>query len=805
VQNPIFRRPVRIHSLALALAGAIAAPFALAESTATSLVPTDLDAVSKDVSPLCPVGVLRCPKKTDIYVLCKKNSLLDFFTPGLPPKGDNSKAASDMFADKVSSPDGTNYVLDGNAEIQRLDALLKGDYVTFNSETTDYDARGHVRYQDHSMLMAADHAKGTTTPQTSTLDNVRYQMLEQRGNGVAQSVTVIDPDHSKAHEATYSTCDPDDRQWEIRGRDMETDEIAQEAYMHDATMYYRNVPFFWFPYLRVPLNNERESGFLFPDIGYSERHGFVLGLPYYLNLAPNYDATIEPKEMTKRGAMVSGQFRYIDDHNKLQIDFNEVPHDQVVADAKRDQAAGGVTSNEILAHTERNYFRVQETTSFTQNWGLAIGINHVSDPDYLHDYGESLMTSGISLLASSAYLNGRGAWWSASFGADRWEISDPSLTAAFLPYERLPHATFQAERPVLGDLAVGLNSEYSNFEKSDALTGGRVDLYPYIAYPIETASFFMRPELGFRYTSYDLDHLNQYAFTQPSAQPLTDRTPSRSLPIFSLDTGLIFERDTSIFGDSFTQTLEPRLFYLNVPYRNQSNLPILDTQLPSFDFPSLFRTNTFVGADRQINANSLTAAITTRLLDAASGDQFLSASLGKITYFSTVRLQLPGYPDVAFQGEDYVGELNLRLDDRWSLTWDQQWNPNTHQTDLSSIGVERRFGREGLFNLNYTFRRGFLEQVDATTLVPIGNSWSLIARYYYSLMDRRLLETFLGAEYDTCCVSMRTMVRHYVNIVSYLPNDRADTGVYFEVEFHGLGATGQRTENYLRRAMLGYP
>ena len=776
-----------------------------AEPPASPLVPTDLDFETK-VAPLCPVGVLKCPKKKDVFVLCKKNALLDFFTAGLPPAGDKTKATTDVFADHVSSTDSTNYKFEGNAELQRLDALLKSDYLTFNSETTDYDAQGHVRYQDHGMLLAADHAKGTATPNSTTLDNVRYQMVVERGNGVAAQMVVLDPDHSIAHAVTYSTCDPDDREWEIRSREMETDQVAQEAYGHNAVMYYHDVPFFWFPYLRMPLDNQRESGFLFPGIGYSERRGFVLGLPYYFNLAPNYDATLEPREMTKRGPMLEGQFRYIDDRSHLQIDFNEVPHDQEVEDAKRDQVppVPGTTPNDILAHTERNFIRIQDNTALTANWGVAVGINHVSDPDYLHDFGESLMTSSTALLESSAYLNGRGYGWSASFGADKWELSNASLTEAFLPYERLPHAAFQAEQPVLGAFALGINSDYSNFQKSDSITGSRVDLYPYIAYPIETSSFFLRPELGWRYTAYDLDNLN--LDKDASGNPIfTNRTPSRSLPIASLDTGLFFERDATFFGNSFTQTLEPRLFYLNVPYRNQTDLPILDTELPSFDFPSLFRTNAFVGGDRQINANSLTAAVTTRLLDSASGDQLLSASLGKITYFSTVHLQLPGYPDAAFEGEDYVGELNLRLDDRWSLNWDQQWNPNTHQTDLSSVGVERRFGREGVLNVEYTFRRGFLEQVDTTALVPIGNSWSLIGRYYYSLLDRQLLEAFVGAEYDSCCVSMRTLIRHYVNIVSYLPNNKADTGLYFEVEFHGLGATGQRTENYLRRTMLGYP
>jgi len=252
-----------------------------------------------------------------------------------------------------------------------------------------------------------------------------------------------------------------------------------------------------------------------------------------------------------------------------------------------------------------------------------------------------------------------------------------------------------------------------------------------------------------------------------------------------------------------------------VPYRNQADLPIFDTQLPSFDFPSLFRSNTFVGADRQSNANNLTLALTSRLIDAASGDELLSASIGQIHYFSPQRVQLPGVPEVDYSGSDYVAELDLRLNDRWELKWDQQYNPNSrvldpqtqmlvenlHHTDLSAISVQHRFGAEGTVNFSYRFRRGLLEQVDTSALYPLNANWSLVGRYYYSLMHSQLLEAFAGAQYDSCCVAMRVLVRRYINVIGQL---HPSNGIYFELEFKGLGSTGTRTDNFLRRAILGY-
>ena len=792
-----FGMPTHRHLAALL---AVLAPIAAgaAETPGATGVP-----VPAEAAPLCPVGVLNCPKPKVSFAACKRNDLLDFFTPGLPPAGDRSAAPTDLVGRKVTQTDKTHERIEGEVEMSKLDALLKADVLTYDTETTDYTAQGKVRYQDHAMLLSADQAHGTGTPSTTYLDNARYQMLEQRGNGVASKANQSDPDHSQAFDATYSTCDPDNHQWEIRAREIDLDHVANEGYAHGAQLVYDGVPFFWFPYLKFPLSNERESGFLIPQVGYSQRRGLVLGFPYYFNLAPNYDATLDPRVMTERGAMLGGQFRFLSTSSKLQLDFNYVPHDRAAADEFRDYVAANPPGTVVPGIPDsRNYLHFVDTTGFNANWSAAVNLEHVSDQNYLRDYGNSFTTTATALLPSSAYVNGRGDWWTASFGGDSWQLSDPTLTKSVVPYRRLPRATFVGEHALAGDLVGGVNGEYANFDKDNAVTGGRLDVYPYIAFPVETAGWFIRPEAGVRYTTYDLNHLDRYATTEPAAQPLTDSSPTRSVPIFDVDAGMTFERNANLFGTDFIQTLEPRLFYLRVPYRNQSDLPILDTQLPTFDFPSLFRTNTFVGADRQTNANNLTAAVTTRLINSDSGDQLLSASVGEIHYFDTQRVQLPGYPELAYSGSDYVGELDLRLNDRWDLRWDQQWNPNTHQTDLSAIGVEHRFGAEGLVNVSYRFRRNFLEQVDATALVPLNDRWSVIGRYYYSLMDRQLLEAFAGVEYDSCCVAMRMLVRHFVNVVGA---STADTALYFEVEFKGVGSSGTRTENYLRRTMLGYP
>jgi LPS-assembly protein len=747
----------------------------------------------------CQIGVLKCPKKPVSWEMCGKNDLLDFYVAGLPTEGERSKAPRDAEALKVSSPDDAHFVLEGNAKIRQLDLFLHADRITYDKETTDYEATGHVTYQDRGLLMSSDNAKGNADLDQCTLDHVRYQLLGQRGNGVATVVIMDDPDHARLTDATFSTCDISDQQWAFSARDMDLDRAEGIGRAHNVTFRIHDVPVFWLPYASFSIDERRKSGFLFPSVGYTDRRGFDLTLPYYLNLAPNYDATLFPRLMTERGVQLGGEFRYLTDSSKGTFNAEWTPHDRNVEDEERDYAT--------TLPEGRWWYRFEDTTAFSPNWFASVDLNRVSDDRYFEDFGRGLYSSAVSFLPSSAYINGHGDWWNASFGGDEYQITDPTLPEQYEPYRRLPRATFTAEHAVLGDLTAGVNSEFVAFSKDHAIEGQRLDLFPYLAYPIETASYFVRPQLGYRFTTYNLEN------REDAANPLlTGNHPDRGVPIFSLDTGLVFERDLHFGDEAWTQTLEPRAYYLRVPYRDQTDLPVFDTQEIPFSFGELFRSNRFVGADRQMDANNLSLALTTRFLENASGEERLSASIGEIRYFDDQRVQLPGAPLTDFGGSAYAGEIDLRLSDRWRVVLDQQWNPNTHQTDLSTVTLQDRFGDNGIFNASYRYRRDFLEQVDLSAAVPITPAWRVIARENYALndplapltdphgKDGRTLERFVGIEHDTCCISWRVIARHWIHNVE----GEADNALYFELEFKGIGSFGQKTDTFLRRGILGY-
>jgi len=763
----------------LALAVLIGLP-ALADAAPTDCAPNDAG----------------CAKAAQ-WAMCGAGTRLDFHVPGLPTDGDRAAAPREVSAESMHSPDGQRYELSGKAEIRQLDLLLRAGKLTYDAQSGDYASEGAVTYQDRSLLLAAERASGNAEKDQCTLESVRYQLLQSRGNGIATVAMTTDAEHATLTGATYSTCDPGRQQWAFAAREIELDRAAGIGRARDVTFRIRNVPVFWLPYARFPLDDRRTSGFLFPHIGFSERRGFDLTLPYYFNLAPNYDATLSPRLMTDRGLMLGGEFRYLTATSSGEVQIEYLPHDRKADDEEREFGQA--------LPDDRWWYRWRNQTTFNANWGARVNLNRVSDARYFEDFGRGLYSSSISFLPSSAYLEGRGNGWRATFGGDEYQITDPTLPTRFEPYRRLPRATFEAERPLLGKLEGGIDAEFVAFSKDDAVTGQRLDLYPHLRLPIETAGWFVRPELGYRYTTYNLDDLDE------AGDPLLDqRRPHRGVPVFSLDSGLVFERDMLFRGESWTQTFEPRAYYLRVPYRDQSALPLFDTQEIPFSFGELFRSNRFVGADRQMDANNLSLALTTRFLESTTGAQRIAASIGQIRYFDEQRVQLPNRPATDFDGSVYAGELDLALSDRWRFVIGQQWDPEDRQTDLSTVLLQNRFGNGGLVNLGYRYRRDYLEQVDLSAAIPLGPGWSLVARENYALNDPRAadplrrggrsLERFLGVQHDTCCVAWRVIARRWIHDTA----GEYDTALYFEIEFKGVGSIGQDTGDFLRRGILGY-
>lgn len=724
----------------------------------------------------CVAGDLECQVDRQRYALCRDNRLLGFYVPGLPPASARDDSELELDGERLDVADREQIVIEGNVIAQRADQVLRTERLEYDTASGAYSAPQPLTYQDSGLLLSADSGHGNLNDDTSVLSNVRYQFLGTRGNGRAERIEILDPERARMQGMEFSTCDLDDPDWQLRARHIDIDQSTGVGKARHATLRFRGIPLLYVPYGEFPIDDRRKSGLLLPSLSRSNSGGVDFMLPYYVNLAPNYDLTLYPRVITSRGYMLGAEFRYLlPGQHRGEVFGTWLPDDR------------------SYEGNNRGYLEIKHFSRVSADWYVSADIRQVSDDRYFEDFGDSLSIAATSVLPSRAGLYGRGAWWRAAVTLDAYKITDPNVPSRLEPFRRMPRVTFNAREQIGLGVVAGLDSELVRFNKSSRPEDGtRLDLYPYLALPIERSGWFLRPELGWRQTEYDYD------FGEGR------RDDSRGLPIFSLDAGLIFEREMNWLGRNWLHTLEPRLYYLNVPYKDQDGLPVFDTQELTFGFGQLFRTNRFVGADRQGDANQATFAVTSRLIDAGDGRERLTASLGQIRYFRDQRVQLPcsgrACPPGNRSASAYVGEVGLRLSDDWYASVGGQFDPDTDRTDVASLRLQHRLPGDGVVNFTYRYRREFVEQVDASALYPLNERWRLIGRWNWSIDERKTLEALAGIEFESCCYAIRLLGRQYVRNTEGEKNN----AIYLEVELKGLGNLGRKSEDLLRRAIVGY-
>lgn len=761
----------------------------------------------------------RCPAKDPVPIFTDTKPTGD--EKVTPRKQLDTTLEGDEQTGTVDMP-----VFNGNVALNRGNQFLGADHVTYDRDKDTYVAEGHVRYQDPKMRILADKALGNQAADTHTIDDIRYQIVSHRGNGTADRID-LNGSKGELYDATYTTCPPEKRDWELRASRIDVDTEEGMAVAHNAKIRIGKVPVAYIPWFKFPIDERRRTGLLFPSISQTQRNGFDWRQPIYINIAPNFDDTISPRIMTARGVAIDNEFRYLNGSGSGVARAMWMPNDKL----RNDDSRGS--------------FTYQAFQNLSPNWQARANLLWLSDPRYLEDFNNS--SAGIAQYSAMSEIGvyGRGHHWDAAISVDHWVRTDYTLTEASLPYDRMPRLTYNLDTPVGVLFRAGVNAEavrfqhqnYRNFAvgtfdqtgPSLRIPGGsRFDVKPFLSMPLQGNWWFLTPTVAWRYTAYQLDGdlandnakdraiaaeaLQGRAWTRdtvPGAlwQPLVKRNPTRSLPIVSLDGGIQFDRNVQWGGKDYVQTLEPRVFYLHTPYRDQSTLPVFDTGLLTYSWGQLFRDNRYSSADRQSDANQVTLAVTTRMNRESDGHEKLSASLGQILYLSDTQVTLPGELPVQRGRSAWVADANYAFNDRWTVGASYQWDPKTKQRDLVSMRTRYLWGEDGVVNLSYRYRRGLLEQADLQFLYPVSPSWSIVGRYYASLRDQttwkhtvKPLEIVGGVQWDSCCVAVRLVGRRYV---ATREGDLRN-GIMLEFELKGLGSAGQDTRRVLRRAILGY-
>ncbi len=722
-----------------------------------------------------PTTLAAAEVSADPWLLCQQQELFAFYRHGLPTEADRQSAPADASARVFNVSDSQVYELIGDAEIQRADQLLQAPRLLFSKADQTFSSPDGLSYQDRGFLLQATQADGDLAKDRSTLHGVDYLLLNRRGNGRAE-LAELSGKQAALQQVSYTTCDRGSNGWRFQAERIDLDNEAGVGVARNARLHIGNAPVFYLPYVSFPTDDRRRSGFLYPIIGTGSNTGLDIRQPYYLNLAPNYDATLTPRSLGRRGFMIGGEFRYLGEGFNGNLEAEWLPDDDI-------------------RQRDRGSFRYHHLGQLDAHWQVRADLYRVSDDRYFEDLGDSLTSISTTLIESSTGVFGRGKGWTASALLRDFQLVDPLIDNAATPFRQIPQMRFDALRPTAwSSLQWGLRSELVGFDHSVLAAGQRLDLYPFLQAPIERSWGFIRPELGYRYTRYSLDR----------ELISNDGSPSRGTPIASLDTGLLFERPARLFNRDLLQTLEPRLYYLRVPYRDQTDLPLFDTQELSFSYAQLFRSNRFTGADRQMDANQLAAALSTRFFNADTGEERASATIGQIHYFDPQRVQLdPLAAPSVLEGSPYIADIQFNLTNRLSGGFSTQWDGNVKQTQLSSVRGQYRFGEAGVANLAYRFRRTAgdpVEQIDATALIPVSESWRLVGRWNYSLTDRTSLEAFGGVQWESCCMAVRLLGRHYVRN----REGEKSNALYLEIELKGLGRFGRDSDELLQRAILGY-
>lgn len=614
----------------------------------------------------------------------------------------------------------------GNVEMTRGQSRLRADRVAYDNQTDLADATGNVTldndggdsYRTQELHMHVESHRGHAGPGSFTLQS-------NDGRGEMQRVEFLDRDHARLKRVRYTTCPAGQDDWYLHAPEVEIDNIEEMAYVRNAWVEFRGVPIYYIPRASFSISDKRKSGFLTPSFGYTSQSGIDLTAPYYFNLAPNYDATVIPHVMGVRGLQVQNEFRYLTQRSEGRVEIDILPDDLV---RKRERYAGKY----IHAHT------------FSTLWSGNVELRGVSDKDYLSDFGTSLGTTSLTHLPQNAEVNYRGPLWNFTARLNDHQTVDKTIPLESRPYARLPQLLLSANTPtVSGRVQYHFLSEAVRFQRDVGVIGNRLSLMPATSYPVLRSYGFVIPKIGVHYIGYNL-----------SNTPVT--SPSVARPFLSLDSGLFFERDVSWGDQNYIQTLEPRLYYLYVPYKDQDQLPNFDSGTPGTSFPGLFRDQRLDSGDRIGDANQVTLALTSRILDAEDGVERIRGSVGRTYYFADRRVNLPA-GTTTDRSSDWVAEAAARLQRNWFVNANAVVDRDTHKMQQSSLYLQYNPARNKIVNFGQRYTRLDLHQRDVSFEWPLVSLWSIRARALDSFREDRSLESHVGLQYKTCCWAFRAI------------------------------------------------
>lgn len=696
---------------------------------------------------------------------------------------DDRNAAIHLWAEQITGRPDRELNMDYLIEVEKGQTRITGNHAIFRQEENEIEVTGNVditrfgdRYKAESLNFNLDTDEGVMTDAT-------YKMDLTGGQGKAQRIDLEDEYNSTIINGIYTTCESEDPDWYLATRTLDLDTARNIGTAQAPTLYFGGVPILAATSMTFPLSGERKSGFLPPTLGATSKGGMEFMVPYYFNLAPNYDLTVYPKYIAKRGIQLGARGRYLGQNYSGETYLEYLPNDRE-------------------AHRDRYAISSQQKQDFASGLSYAWNFNKASDDKYPDDFSSQVI-KGNRLLTQDGYLSYNNTYWNITAGASRYQVLQDENAPIVPPYDRLPYVNMNAYRYDINGFDITSNFQYTRFWLSDERLwnrqrGDRYVVKPEISFPMLSSGYFFTPKATLHYASYDLD--DKYL---RSGQ---EKTMSRTIPTLSLDGGLIFERPASFFGTDMTQTLEPRLFYVYTPYRNQNKYPIFDSGEPSFGYAQLFEENRFVGEDRISNANNLTAAVTSRFIE-QSGAERMRFTVGQRYYFSDQRVSL--YSTIEPRNENRSDLLLMAsglLTPKLAVDTSIQYNQSARRTYAANYSIQWRPADKKVLNAEYRYLRNSvdeygnsIDQINISGQWPLGKRWYAVGQVSYSLPDSKTIESLFGVEYNADCWIGRVVAQRYAT-----SSTESNTALFFQLELKGLSKIGSNPMEALKRSIPGY-
>ncbi|QSB00214.1 LPS assembly protein LptD [Methylomonas sp. EFPC1] len=700
-------------------------------------------------------------------------------------------ATTDINADFSEVFDGEVLNFAGNVDMVRADQHLVADKASYDTVAETLDAQGSVLYSEDQLAFSSETASLSLGKDEARLRKAQFIVAEAPFRGNAGVVYRESKGLSRYNDAAFTSCAPGNQDWIVHASRMKINRDSGQGSAKNAWLEFKGVPVLYTPYISFPTDNRRLSGLLAPTWGSTQRNGFDVSVPFYWNIAPNFDDIVTPRYMSKRGEQLRNKFRYLTDISRGTFSAEYMPNDQLVNKARYSASW-------------------KDQSTLLPGLNSLLDLNYVSDKTYFNDLNNALGFQNTSYLPSTALLSYGGAVAGTalglSVGAYHYQSVDKTIPDAAMPYDMLPRVNFNVAHAFEGlPVTLAMNNEFTHFYHTDLVNGQRINIAPSLSLPLESSAGYFIPKITGQYTQYQLS--NQTLAGQPS-------TISRTLPIFSVSSGMNFEKDLNFGGSQYLHTLEPQAFYLYIPRKDQSNIPVFDTALYDTNFYSLFRENRFAGGDRIQDANQITLATVSRFIDSNTGLEPLKVSLGQIMYFQDRTVTMPGQPIETSNTSNFVGELSGQFSKHWSYMTGTQWDPEANGFARGQVALKYNMQPNQIVNLGYRYRRNPLDslqtisQTDVSFRLPLFGEWYGFGRWQYSLNFDKTTESFIGVERENCCWRFRILGRRFINganTIAFIdPSTKPETAFFVQLELKGLSSFGDNVDTFLQTNLKGY-